>query len=46
MVPPPMDFSNPFSLKQRLSVIGQQIIDYSREADEAMLNLAASLIVE
>jgi len=44
MVPPPMDFSKPFNLSQRLSVIGQQIIDYSREADEAMLNLAASLI--
>ena len=44
MVPPPMDFSKPFTLQQRLSAIGQQIVDYSREADDALLNLAGSLI--
>ena len=43
MVEPPMDFSKPFSLKERLGLIGQQIIDYSREADESLLNLAGEL---
>ncbi len=43
-VPPPLDFCQPFPLAQRLSVIGQQIIDYSRDGDEDLLNQAAALV--
>ena len=42
---PPLDFEEPLSLSTRLSVIGQQIIDYSRTADEKLLNLAQQLAV-
>lgn len=41
--PPPMDFSKPFSLEQRLSLIGQQIIDYARDADPELLEFASAL---
>lgn len=42
--PPPMDFTNPFSLQQRISLVGQQIIDYARGANNDLLRLASSLI--
>ncbi|MEL7500219.1 MAG: hypothetical protein AAFN77_21665 [Planctomycetota bacterium] len=41
---PPLDFSQPTSLSQRLSIIGQQIIDYSRTATEEELNFAGRLV--
>ncbi len=41
---PPMDLSKPLSVKQRLSIVGQQIINYSREADDDLLRIAAALI--
>jgi len=41
---PPLDLSLPLSLDQRLAIIGQQIIDYSREADDSMLRAAAALV--
>lgn len=44
LVPPPMDFDESFTLTERLSVIGQQIMDYSRDADEELLGLAKQLV--
>ena len=41
--PPPLDFTKPFSLDQRLQLIGQQIVNYSREADSELLKLAGEL---
>ena len=41
---PPLDLSEPLSISQRLSIVGQQIINYSREADDDLLRIAASLI--
>lgn len=41
---PPLDFSQPFTLDQRLAIIGQQIIDYSRTAEPSELSFANSLI--
>jgi hypothetical protein len=41
---PPLDLSKPLPVNQRLSIIGQQIINYSREADDDLLRIAASLI--
>ena len=42
--PPAMDFNNPLRLKRRLQIIGQQILDYSRQATEADLRLAQELM--
>ena len=41
---PPIDFSQPIPLKQRLAIIGQQIIDYSRTATPQELEFAAELV--
>ncbi len=41
--PPPLDFSEPLSLNQRLAIIGQQILFYSREAKDDELTLAKNL---
>jgi hypothetical protein len=41
---PPINFNQPLSLRQRLAIIGQQIIDYSRTADDAELSFAAKLV--
>ena len=41
---PPLDFSKPLSLDQRLAIIGQQIIDYSRTATEDELRFASLLV--
>ena len=43
--PPPIDYSRPYDLNDRLSIIGQQIINYSREADDAVLKMASELII-
>ena len=43
LVPPAMNFDQPLTLPMRLAVIGQQIIDYSRDADERLLKFAAQL---
>ena len=40
----PLDFSEPLSLTQRLSIIGQQIKNYSRSASSADLKFAQQLI--
>ncbi len=40
----PLDLSQHLPLNQRLAIIGQQIINYSREADDDLLRTAASLI--
>jgi len=40
----PLDLSVPMPLDQRLAIIGQQIIDYSREADDGLLRAAADLV--
>ena len=40
----PLGLSDPLSFKQRLAIIGQQIINYSRQADDDLLRTAASLI--
>ena len=40
----PLDLSLPLTLDQRLSIIGQQIIDYSREADDELLRASAELV--
>lgn len=37
---PPLDLTVPLTLANRIRIIGQQIIDYSREADEDFLRLA------
>ena len=37
---PPLDLTSPLPLANRIRIIGQQIIDYSREADEEFLRLA------
>jgi len=42
---PPIDYSCAYNLGSRLSIIGQQIINYSREADDAVLKLAQQLII-
>ena len=39
----PMDFQKPLSLNQRLAIIGNQIIDYSRTAGDEELTLARAL---
>ncbi len=41
---PPLDFSKPLPLKQRLAIIGQQIINYSRTAKKEELELAQQLV--
>lgn len=41
---PPLDLDRPFSLVERLSLIGQQIINYSREANDNELEFAQSLV--
>ena len=40
----PLDLTTPLTLQQRLAIIGQQIIDYSREADNDLLQAAADLV--
>ena len=40
----PLDLSIPLTLNQRLAIIGQQIIDYSRQADDDLLRAAADLV--
>jgi hypothetical protein len=40
----PLDLSKPLSVSERLAIVGQQIINYSREADDDLLRVAASLI--
>jgi hypothetical protein len=40
---PPINFEMPLPLAERLAIIGQQIIDYSRTADEVELEFAAQL---
>ena len=40
----PLDLTQPLSLDQRLAIIGQQIINYSRDADDNLLRAAANLI--
>ena len=40
----PLDLTTPLTLQQRLAIIGQQIIDYSREADKDLLQAAADLV--
>ncbi len=40
----PLDLSKPLPLQQRLAIIGQQIIDYSRQADDDLLRTAARLV--
>ena len=42
--PPPLDFSKPLSLPDRLSIIGQQIFTYSRDDDPKVLALANELV--
>jgi hypothetical protein len=42
---PPIDYSSPYDLRARLSIIGKQIINYSREADDTVLKLAQGLII-
>ena len=42
--PTPMDFDQPFPLECRLALIGQQIIHYSRDADNDLLSLSQALI--
>ena len=44
LVPPPLELDKPLSLIQRLKIIGQQIIDYSREASDEELSIAQQLI--
>ena len=41
---PPLDFSSPLTLLQRLSIIGQQIKNYSRSATAEELKFAEQLI--
>lgn len=41
--PPPIEYNRAYSLTDRLSIIGQQIINYSREANEKTLKLATRL---
>lgn len=43
LVPPPLDFDQPFTLLQRIALIGQQILDYSRDADPSLLEFAERL---
>ena len=40
----PLDFSEPLSLNQRLSIIGQQIQNYSRSASSDELKFAKRLV--
>lgn len=42
--PPPLDFSRPLTLNDRLSIIGQQIINYARDESEVMLRQANELV--
>ncbi|MGI9515601.1 MAG: hypothetical protein ACR2NP_01025 [Pirellulaceae bacterium] len=42
--PPPMDFERPLTLTQRLTLIGQQMINYSRDERPEMLELAELLV--
>ena len=42
--PPPIDFKKPIPFKQRLAVIGQQIIFYSREAGPEQIEMANALV--
>ncbi len=44
LVPPPLELEFPLLLVQRLNIIGQQIIDYSREASEEDLKAAQQLV--
>ena len=44
LVPPPFDFEKDLSLTQRLNVIGQQILDYSRDRDMKLINMAKTLV--
>ena len=39
----PMDFREPINLNRRLANVGQQIIEYSRTADNEELKFAAAL---
>lgn len=41
---PPINFNRPLPLRQRLAIIGQQIIDYSRTADADELSFAWKLV--
>ena len=40
---PPIDLKSPFSLRSRLQLVGQQILDYSRDRGNELINLAKSL---
>lgn len=42
--PPPIDLTQAYSLSQRLAMIGQQIYNYSRGADEKLLSVANQLL--
>lgn len=42
--PPPLELSQAYDLSQRLAIIGQQIYNYSRDADEKLLSLANQLM--
>jgi len=41
---PPIDLSTPMPLEQRLKIIGQQIYNYARDADEDLLSTAKALL--
>lgn len=41
---PPLDFAKPLTLNERLAIIGQQIIDYSRTATSEELTFAHGLV--
>lgn len=41
---PPIDLEVPFPLRQRLSIVGDQILSYSRDRDMDLINFAKSLV--
>ena len=41
---PPVDLNVPFSLQQRLSMVGDQILNYSRNRDMELINFAKTLV--
>ena len=44
LVPPALELDQALTLTRRLNIIGQQIIDYSREASDQDLNMAQRLV--
>ena len=44
LVPPALDPGKPLTLKHRIALIGRQIMDYSRTADDQLLQLASQMV--